>query len=396
MFLNKIKVIDLTHFIAGPFCGQSLADYGADVIKIEPISGEYSRKAHPMYGEDSLYFSAFNRGKKSLSLDLKSEQGEKVLHKLIKSADVVLTNYSPSTPQKLGFDYETISKLNPEIIMTHITGFGQYGEYKEKSAFDGIIQSMSGIMNLTGLPENPPMKTGIYIADHLAGLQGVVGTLLALLNREITKKGQLVDISMYDSLVSFLSYHLSDVDILENNPSRAGNDSTNVFATTFKTKDDYIYVAPLTDKMWRDFCFIIGRQEWSSSDSEFLEVSNRLKRYQYLKNEIEKWTTLNYTKDIENIFKKYNIACAKINDISDLLNDTHLKQRDMLKKVNLSSFSHKEVVMPGIPIKLSDDLKEEKAYVPELGEHTEEVLSSIGMNEDDIKHLLNEKVVIRK
>jgi|SRR5690625_1053013 len=393
MFLNNIKVIDLTHFIAGPFCGQALADYGADVIKIEPTSGEYSRNAHPMYEDISLYFSAFNRNKRSLALNLKTVRGRDILHELIKEADVVLTNYSPNTPEKLGFDYETISKLNPGIVMTHITGFGQYGENKNKSAFDGIIQSMSGFMHLTGLPENPPMKTGIYIADHLAGLQGVVGTLLALINRTSNGKGQLVDISMYDSLVSFLSYHLSDVELLGNQPMRAGNDSTNVFATTVETKDDHIYIAPLTTGMWKDFCNVIEKNEWANPESEFFEVSGRLKNYQYLKQEIEKWTKLRNAEEVENIFKEYNIACAKINTIQDLLNDPHLKQRDMLKKISVFKLNYKEIIMPGIPIKFNHNISNDHDFIPKLGEHTEEILKSIGIDKEEMNHLLNEEVV---
>jgi len=394
--LEGVKIIDMTHFIAGPFCGQYLADYGAEVIKIEPLTGEYSRSANPMYKDKSLYFAAFNRNKKSLALDLKKSEGKKILSELILDSDVILTNFSPDTPKRLGFDYETISKINPKIIMTHITGFGQTGEYKHKSAFDGIIQAMSGIMHLTGNPEDPPTKTGIYIADHLAGIQGVIGTLTALIQRSSTKKGQLVDVSMFDSLVSFLSYHLSDAELLGNTPTRAGNDSTNVFATTLKTKDSYIYIAPLTVKMWEDLCTIIGRKEWSSPESEFYHVDGKLRNYEYLKKEIEHWTKQRTTSEVENCLQKYNIACSRINKIEDLIHDPHLNERNMVNEIKINKKDEK-IIMPGIPNKLSDNEEEEDVvFIPELGEHTERILKDMGKNKEEIDKLVKDGVIAIK
>src|SRR5699024_8696105 len=213
--LDGIRVLDCTHFIAGPYCSQTLADHGADVIKIEPINGEPSRKANPMHDDFSVYFASMNRNKRGLAVDMKSEQGKQMMHKLVETADTLVTNYSVDITDKLGIDYKTISKINPKIIMVHITGFGLTGENKDRSAFDGIVQAMSGIAHLTGEHDGPPKKAGLFIADHIAGFHGVIGALLALQARNISGKGQLVDVGMLDSMVSMLAYNLSLVSIFK-------------------------------------------------------------------------------------------------------------------------------------------------------------------------------------
>src|SRR5699024_6838302 len=261
--LDGIKVLDFTHFIAGPYCSQTLADHGADVIKVEPINGEPSRTAYPVHESNSVYFAAMNRNKRGMAIDMKSIEGKKIVKKLLKKSDIVVTNYSVGDPEKLGIDYETISEINLKVIMVHITGFGLSGNRKNNSAFDGIVQAMSGISHLTGDSDGAPKKAGLFIADHIAGYQGVIGALLALQSHGKTGKGQLVDVSMLDGMVSMLAYNLSLVSLFDKEPHRAGNRSTNVFATTFPTKDGYVYIAPIAEKMWVSLCELIDKPEWA-------------------------------------------------------------------------------------------------------------------------------------
>lgn len=391
--LSHIKVLDLSHFIAGPFCGQTLGDYGAEVIKVEPLNGEYSRKAIPMYKDISLYYSSLNRNKKSISIDLKQPEGKLLLQKLIKKVDVIITNYGVNVPEKLGFSYEEASKINPNIIMTHITGFGLTGPYKEKNAFDGIIQSMSGIVHLTGEQDGPPNKAGLYIADHIAGMQGVIGTLLALNEREKTGKGKLVDVSMLDSMVSMLAYNLADVTALKNNPQRAGNNSTNVFATTVETKDGFVYLAPLTQPMWEKFCHVIGKSEWAQENSIYNDVNTRLKSYPTMKVAIEEWTKRKNSIEVVREMEEAGVPCAKIDNMNDVLKNPQLQSRDMLMELDLGE-NYENVIVPGAVIKTNEGKKISMTPPPKLGEHTTQIMSQLaGMEENEIQDLLSNEVV---
>lgn len=377
--LNGIKVLDFTHFIAGPHCTQILADHGADVIKIEPINGEPSRKANPMYEDSSIYFAAMNRNKRAISLDMKAESSKAIIHRLVESADIVVTNYSVGVPERLGIDYEKISKINPRIIMVHITGFGLTGPMKNDGAFDGIIQAMSGISHLTGEADGAPLKTGIFSADHIAAFQGAIGALLAIVSRDRTGKGQLVDVSMLDSMVSMLAYNLSLVSVFGKKPHRAGNRSTNVFATTFKTADGYIYIAALTKQMWIDFCDVIGRPEFKE---KYESPNDRLKDYDYLEEEITKWTSSRTTEDVVSLLLEKRIACGKVNSVEELLNHKQLQNREMLLELELDN---QEIIVPGIVIKMSEDKGTRKNNVPSIGENTKEILTEIGFTEQDLK-----------
>lgn len=389
--LHGIRVLDCTHFIAGPFCSQTLADHGAEVIKVEPVNGEASRKANPMYEDYSIYFASLNRNKKGLAVDMKSKEGKEIIHKLVKTADLLVTNYSVGVPEKLGIDYDTISKINPKISMVHITGFGLTGDKKFDSAFDGIVQAMSGISHLTGEADGKPLKAGLFIADHIAGIQGAIGALLALQAREKTGKGQLVDVGMLDSMISMLAYNLSLVSVFDIHPHRAGSRSTNVFATTFPSKDGYLYIAPLTQKMWEDLCTLIGRPDWKEPDSKYSTMKGRLKYYDELEQEISNWTSEKTTDEIIEILKKANIACGKVNTIGDLFEEKQLKQRNML--LNFHIYDDLEITVPGKVIKMSEDKIVNYNRPPFIGEHTEDILLEIGYSNREIAELLEANII---
>lgn len=390
--LEGIRVLDCTHFIAGPFCSQTLADHGADVLKIEPINGEPSRKANPMYEDFSVYFASMNRNKRGLAVDMKSKQGKKIMHKLIKTADILVTNYSVGVPEKLGIDYKTISKINPKIIMVHITGFGLTGEKKDHSAFDGIVQAMSGIAHLTGERKGDPMKAGLFIADHIAGFHGVIGALLALQARNISGKGHLVDIAMLDSMVSMLAYNLSLVSMFKKNPHRAGNRSTNVFATTFPSNDGHVYIAPLTEQMWIDLCKLMGKLEWTKEGSKFATMNGRLKHYDELEKEISSWTRTMSTEILVKTLNQARIACGKVNSIEDLFGEKQLLERQMLLDLNVESLDL-NVTVPGVVVKMSDDQDHTNERPPLLGEHTIDILQEVGYEQSEIQALKDANII---
>lgn len=381
--LKGTRVLDFTHYIAGPYCSQILADHGADVIKVEPLNGEASRTANPMYKDSSIYFESMNRNKRTIALDLKAPSSKEIINRLVKSADILVTNYSVGVPEKLGISYEEVSKINPQIIMVHITGFGLTGPMKNDGAFDGIIQAMSGIAHLTGESEGPPLKTGLFIADHVAALQGTIGTLLALASRNRTGKGQLVDVGMLDSMVSMLAYNLSLASVFGISPSRSGNRSTNVFATIFEAKDGYLYIAPIAEKMWTDLCEVIGHPDYAK---KFPTTNARLKNYDFLEEEINKWTRVQTTDEIISKLLKKRIACGKVNSIEDLLDHEQLKARDMLMKLEMHDT---EIIVPGKVVKMSEDTEQIKNLVSPVGGDTEEILKEVGFTEQEISSLGN-------
>ncbi len=379
--LQGIKVLDFTHYIAGPYCCQTLADHGAEVIKVEPINGEPSRKGNPVYNNESIYFQSMNRNKRSLSIDMKSADSKEIIRKLVESADILVTNYSIGVPERLGIGYDLISKINPKIIMVHITGFGLTGPMKDQLAFDGAIQAISGIAHLTGDKSGPPLKAGVFIADHIAAFNATTGALLALQSRTLTGKGQLVDVSMLDSMVAMQLTNLTEVSLLKGSPARFGSRSANVFAANFPTKDGHIYLAPLAEKMWSDFCAIIGNPEFAEETSKFSHVDGRLGNYDELEQIISDWTTKWRSDEIVALLNEKRIPCGKVNTIEDLLEDEHLKSREMLLNFD---FQDKEIIIPGVPVKLSDENVEMKS-APELGEHTGDILKEIGFSCTDIQ-----------
>lgn len=377
--LDGIKVLDFTHYIAGPHCTQILADHGAEVIKVEPIQGEPSRYSNPMHKGSSIYFASMNRNKRTLALDLKSKEGKEVIQKLIKTSDVLVTNYSVGVPERLGIGYEEVSKLNEKMIMAHISGFGLTGPMKDYGAFDGIIQAMSGVAHLTGEKDGTPLKTGLFIADHIAAFHGAIGVLLALVSREKTGKGQLVDVGMYDSLVSMLAYNLSLVSVFDKVPNRAGNRSTNVFATTFKSADGYLYIAPLTEKMWIDFCSVIEKPHFAK---KYAAMNDRLDHYNYLEDVVNEWTSKRSTDEVVRILREHKIACGKVNSVNDLLDDEQLKERNMLLSLELEG---DEIIVPGVVIKLSGDGERIEKPAPSIGFDTKDILKELGYTNDEIE-----------
>lgn len=265
--LDGVKVLELAHYIAGPAACMTLADLGADVIKVEPPGGEPARRSEPLLEDDaSLYFATFNLGKRSVCLDLRSSQGRAHLARLIRWCDVLVTNYLPDVPERLGFGYDTVKTLNPLAIMVHVTGFGSWSPLKSQPAFDSVIQAMSGLADMVGEPDGMPNLSTLRLADHITAQQAASAALAALRLRDHTHEGSLVEVSMLRALIPLLGERIAEATKLGANPTRTGNRRAHVFVNVFSTLDGALVVSPVTAKQWTAFCEVIGRPEWGTLD----------------------------------------------------------------------------------------------------------------------------------
>lgn len=375
--LTGIRVLELTHAIAGPHCGQILADRGADVIKIEPPGGDFSREARPILRGDSVYFSCHNRGKRSLVLDLKSDQGKQVMRRLIAQSDIILTNYSANVPRSLGWDYDQLKEEFPWLIFVHITGFGRRSKDGDKRAYDGIIQSMSGIPASTGEPENAPTLSSAFVADHIASYSAALGAVFALRDRERTGQGTLVDISMLDSYAS-TSAHFLDAALSGDEPQPTGNRVATAFGNTFRTTDGAVYLAPLGDAKWRLFSELIGRADWAE-DMPYRDMvdSRRDEAEAY----VTQWCAERATAQITALMEDAGIPCGPV------LTSRQYAQRasDAGMTVTVTAANGGSVVAPG-PIGGDAGLaRHARSYlVPAIGQHEDEILRDLAEGRDGL------------
>ena len=283
--LDDLFVVDLSRILSGPVCTMLLADMGAEVIKVEPPPlGDDSRQwGPPFIGGISTYFLSVNRNKKSLGLNLKAEEGRRILWKLIERADVLIENFRPGVLEKLGFGYEAVSKVNPRTVYCSISGFGQTGPYRDRPGYDVIAQGESGMMDLTGFPDGPPAKLGASLADVVAGLYAFNGICLALLARHKTGRGQHVDVSLLDGMVSTLTYHALIYLSTGRSPKRAGTRHPSIVPyECFQAKDGFVNIAVTNQKQWENFCQVLGFPELAH-DERFESMKARLANYDELR-----------------------------------------------------------------------------------------------------------------
>lgn len=395
--LTGMRVLDLTHYIAGPYCSQILADYGADVIKIERLEGEVGRTSAPMHDDISLYFTSENRNKRGLSLDMKTPEGKEIFYRLVETADVVVTNYGSNVPKKLGFDYETISSINTKISMVHITGFGTTGPYKDYGAYDGVIQSMSGLAELTGHPDGPPTYVGFFIADHLAGLQGALGAMLALFHRERTGKGRFVDISMLDGLVSLLGFSVAEANLHGLIRQRWGMSDRFQLSKAFPTKDGYVFLGAYLnapESKWTNLANLIGKSDWAESHSQFYTEQGRRENREVMDRAITEWTLQHTKEEAFQLLQQSGIASSPVNHLEDVLNNPQIQHRRMVQMLPVTESV--AVAVPGTAVKVSGNPIEDATLPPALGEHSEEILAELGFSEMEVQNFKMNNIIRSK
>ena len=395
--LNGVKVIDLTHMLAGPYAGMVLADLGAEVVKVEPLgSGEMTRgllKNDPNFSFKNFgaYFLTLNRNKKSVSIDLKNKKGLEVFYDLVRSADVVLNNFSAGVVSKLKIDFENLSSINPKIITCSITGFGETGPHSTRPAYDQIVQAYSGGMSITGKDAKSPTRAGIPIGDLGSGLYGVVGILSALYSREKTQKGQHIDLSLLDVQISLLTYMATMQTLSGIDPEPIGNAHfVHVPYNSFTTSDGFVVIAVITDEFWQSLKSVV--KVGTLDDSKFDSSIDRLKNQAFIEDELNKVLSTQTSDHWIDKLNKAKVPCAPINKFSDALNDEQVKHRNMIVEVEHPDGGF--VKMPGNPVKMSYTNEESYSSPPHLGTNTREILKNWSKYQDDeIEILENEKII---
>ncbi|MBW2146232.1 MAG: CoA transferase [Deltaproteobacteria bacterium] len=391
MPLSDIRVLDLTRFAAGPTCTLLLADRGAEVIKIEsPGRGDEARYQGTVIDGESWYFVGMNRNKRSLALDLKSEEGKEIFIRLARESDVVVENFRPGVMRKLGLDYESLKEINPSIIYCGISGFGKDGPYHLRPAFDFIAQGVSGFMSITGFPDREPVRTGIPIADSVAGIYAAYGILLALMARQRTGKGQEVQTSLVDGLISVLLFQVDKYFGLGEVPQREGNDHPMVSPYgTFKALDGYINIAPSGDPMWERLARALGLEELLE-DPRFRTNDLRRRHRKELNKIIDDITCKRTTSEWIEYLNNEGVPCGPINNLAQTFNDPQVKHQEMVLEVEQPSGKVKTL---GTAVKMSDAPVKIRLPAPQLGQHSEEILSALGYSPERINDLRAKGVI---
>jgi len=395
--LEGIKVLDLTHMLAGPYAGMVLADLGADVVKVEPLgTGEMTRgllsdDPNNSFKGFGAYFLTLNRNKKSVSLDLKDAQGLDVFYDLVKSTDVVLNNFSAGVVKKLKIDYDHLCKINSKIITCSITGFGETGKHSSRPAYDQIVQAYSGGMSITGADASTPTRAGIPIGDLGSGLFSVIGMLSALLSREKTGKGQHLDLSLLDVQISLLTYMATMQTLSGVNPEPIGNAHfVHVPYNSFTTKDGFVVIAVITDAFWQELLNIVDIDNLRKE--EFQNSTGRLQNQQFIESELNKKLSTETSEHWINALNSAKVPCAPINSFSQALSDEQVIHRNMVVEVEHPDGG--KVKMPGNPIKLSYTDEDSFSPPPHLGQHTKETLIEwCNYSESEINELIKKKVI---
>ena len=402
--LQGIKVLDLSRILAGPWATQTLADFGAEVIKIErPGAGDDTRRWGPPFcnqdeENDAAYFLSANRGKKSIALDISTTEGQKIVHQLAAECDVFVENFKVDGLKSYGLDFDSIKSTNPAIIYCSITGFGQTGPYANNAGYDAIIQGMAGLMSVTGekddLPGGGPQKVGVAISDLLTGMYAVSAITAALFHRVKSGEGQHIDLALLDTQVACLANQSLNYLVGREVPARQGTGHPNIVPyQAVKAKDGHFMLAVGNDGQFKRFCEVANLQE-IASDSRFRNNQSRVKNRDYLIELIESQLKSKNKQEWIRLLEERHVPCAPINDVHDVFADPQVINRGL--QFNMLRQNEELVPQVANPVRFSNTPVEYQCAPPELGKDGEEILRQIGYDEDAIQRLVNDKVIIKK
>jgi formyl-CoA transferase len=384
--LQDIRVLDLSRVLAGPYCTMVLGDLGAEVIKVEPPEGDETRTWGPPFaGGESAYYLCVNRNKRGMVVNLKTNEGRKILRKFAMQSDVLVENFRPGTLKKFGLDFETLHELNPRLVYCSISGFGQTGSLRDMPGYDFMIQAMGGIMSITGEPDGEPMKVGVAVADLFAGQNAVISILAALQARNITGEGQYIDIALFDSELGWLANVASNFLISGKNPKRYGNAHANIVPyQSFQASNGWFVVAVGNDKQFESLCKVIGKPELSA-DERFATNSARVQNREamisilkpiFLEKTMNDWLSL-----IGDQF-----PCGPINNFEQVFSMSHVREREMLVKMEHPTIG--ELPLVGSPLKMGSTPVGYRLPPPLMGQHTKDILRDVlGYSDEEVAKL---------
>ncbi|MBA46710.1 MAG: CoA transferase [Dehalococcoidia bacterium] len=390
--LKGLTVLDCSQILAGPFCSMILADMGARVIKIEkPNGGDDIRKWGPFKNGESVGFMNLNRNKESIVIDFKNDDGIETMKSLVKKSDVIIENYRTGTMEKLGLGYEDLKKINDKIIYCSISGFGRTGPYAQRAGFDLVAQGMSGLMSITGHPDNPPAKVGVPIADLNTGMYALSAIEAAYINLLKNNEGQYIEVSLLESALAYTVWESTGYFHNEEIAEPLGS-AHRVSAPyqALKTKDGYLNVAAPNQRNWERLCEAIGRNDLQENKN-FIDNTNRMKNLKDLETELEKtFMKKNRNQWIE-ILDNAGVPCGPINNINEVWEDPQIKYRNMRIKTEHPKIG--EVDNIGVVAKFLEKPSSIRTPSPLLGEHTKNVLIDFGFSEEKIKNLFDNEAI---
>ncbi|QOG17841.1 MULTISPECIES: CaiB/BaiF CoA transferase family protein [Bradyrhizobium] len=386
--LSGIRVVELGTLIAAPFAARLFAEFGAEVIKIEqPGSGDPLRTWRKLHQGTSLWWYLQSRNKKSIAIDLKSPDGRDVALRLAAQADVVIENFKPGSLEKLGLGWDVLSKLNPDLTLVRISGYGQTGPYRDRSGFGAIGEAMGGLRFTTGDPDSPPARVGISIGDSLASLHGVIGALMSLLRVKTGQgRGQVVDVSLYESVFNLMESLVPEYDLMGHVRTRTGGALPGISpSNTYPSSDGrHVVIAGNSDAIFKRLMQVVGRPDLAD-DPALASNDGRVRSNALLDAAIAAWTSERTMDEILARLDAADVPAGRIYSVADIVDDPHYAARDMILPTELPG--DVTVKMPGIAPKLSDTPGAVRWSGPTLGQHTDEVLTALGLQPADIAQL---------
>ena len=386
--LQGIKVADFTQVIAGPACTMLLADMGADVIKIEPLSGDFWRRT-----VSGSAFLNFNRNKRGIAINLKAPQGHEAVMKIVEKSDVLIENFTPGTMDKLNLSYEKVAQVNPKIIYCSISGFGQDGPYRDRPGYDPVAQAMSGIMINTGEPDRPPSRVLPTMVDYLAGNHTAYAIVLALMDREKTGKGKRFDIALLDVAIMQMGQFVTLYTMTGELPVRMGSGYLAAAPyQAFETKDGYIYITVTTDEMWKNLCQAL-KLDHLFRNPRYSTLDGRRQNRPELAVEVTHVTKLYRSRELESILVTGNVPCGRLMNIDEIIQDPHVQFRQIMEEIEVPEKGKVKIIKT--PIYVSGKAPKIRRRPPLLGEHTREILKELGYSQEEIQELL-EKGIARQ
>ena len=390
--LEGVTVLDLSRVLAGPFCGMMLADMGADVLKIEePEGGDESRTWPPFVAGEASGYLSMNRNKRNMTLNLKASEAQDILKKLAARADVLIENFRTGTMEAFGLGYDVLQTINPRLIYCAVSVFGRSGPYKHKAGYEALMQAFSGVMSITGEPDGPPLRCGVSFLDLGTGMMAAYGVMNALFHRERAGTGQRVEVSLFETALSLMSYHAVGYLLEGNVPQRQGSGHPMIVPyQVFRTQDGEMFIVGSNQRLWTRLCQALRREDLLQ-DPRFASNTERVKHRHLLVPVLQGETQKYPTRQLNEMLDEAGVPCAPVNTLDNVLTDPQTLVRDMI--VDIPHPLIPDLRLLGLPVKLSASPGDVRLPPPLKGQHTEEVLTDLGYSAADIRALRERQVI---